>query len=159
MNKIQIQLIRELQHGIKLERRPFMRLARDLGLTEEQVIEQMKTWQTEGVIRRIGISVRPERMGYTTNALIAWAVPEERLEEVGTGLSRVKEISHCYERECPPGWPYNIYTMVHAKSPEHLQELIEQQKQQLGLEKFKVFATVKELKKTSMRYFSEATPL
>lgn len=155
MNDQDIRLIRELQNGIKLERRPFLRLAKELNLTEQQVLERVRALLQEGIIRRVGISVRPQQVGYTCNALIAWKVNAARIEEVGTALAKIREVSHCYERETPEGWPYNLFTMVHARTPEHLEELIQKVRSEYQLDEYKVFKTVKELKKTSMRYFTE----
>ncbi len=155
MNDQDIRLIRELQNGIKLERRPFLRLARELNLTEQQVLDRVRTLQQEGVIRRVGISVRPQQIGYACNALIAWKVDAARIEEVGTALAKTREVSHCYERETPEGWPYNLFTMVHARTPEHLEEIVQKFRTDYHLNECKVYKTVKELKKTSMRYFAE----
>ncbi|HNV71086.1 MAG TPA: Lrp/AsnC family transcriptional regulator, partial [Candidatus Ozemobacteraceae bacterium] len=63
MNDQDIRLIRELQNGIKLERRPFLRLAKELNLSEDQVLERVRALLKEGLIRRVGISVRPHQVG------------------------------------------------------------------------------------------------
>jgi DNA-binding Lrp family transcriptional regulator len=147
------ELLKELQNGFKLESRPFKRIANELNWTEEEVLEQLKLSLESGLIRRIGVAVRPEKIGHFSNALVAWEVPADRIDSVGEGMAELREISHCYERECPEGWNYNLFTMIHAKSPDQLEEIITGLKKKYDLENYKIYKTVKELKKTSMRYF------
>ncbi len=147
------ELLKELQNGFKLESRPFKRIANQLNWTEEEVLEQLKLSLESGLIRRIGVAVRPEKVGHFSNALVAWQVPEDRIEQVGEGMAELREISHCYERECPEGWNLNLFTMIHAKSSEELNGIIDDLKTKYELENYKIYKTEKELKKTSMRYF------
>jgi DNA-binding Lrp family transcriptional regulator len=149
------ELLRELQNGFKLETRPFLRIANKLGYSENQVLQTIKDCIEEGIIRRIGAAVRPEKMGHSCNALVVWQVAADKIDEVGNDAAGYREISHCYERECPPNWPYNFFTMIHAKTDEELKEIIQQIAQKHELSNYKVYATEQELKKTSMRYFPE----
>lgn len=156
MNDQDIRLIRELQNGIKLERRPFLRMAKELNLTEAQVLDRVRALLADGTIRRVGISVRPQQVGYQSNALVAWHVPTERVEEVGKALAQAREVSHCYEREGPEGWQYNLFTMIHARTAEHLDEILQRFRNEQHLTDYRVYKTVQEYKKTSMTYFAEA---
>ncbi|RCK80855.1 MAG: Heme biosynthesis protein related to NirL and NirH [Candidatus Ozemobacter sibiricus] len=148
-------LLKELEGGFKLERSPFKRIARELGYTEQEVIETIKKFRDNGVIRRIGIAVRPERLGQTCNALVVWDVPQARVEEVGTLMAARPEISHCYDRETPAGWTGNLFTMIHAKDELHLAKILSELTEATGLHPVKILRTVRELKKTSMRYFTQ----
>ncbi len=150
------QILCEIQEGFKLETRPFKRIANKVGCTEEEVLAVIAKCRDEGVIRRIGAAVRPEMAGHTANALVAWDVSPEHIDEVGTAIAEMREVSHCYERECPPGWPYNLFTMIHARSEEELRNLVASISERFKFNGFKIFRTEKELKKTSMRYFEEA---
>jgi len=155
MEKKDILLIKELQEGIKLEKRPFLRIAKVVGCSESDVIAKIKAWLTSGTIRRVGVSVKPEASGYICNALAAWQVPEEQIEEVGNGIAEMPEVSHCYERETPKDWPYNLFTMIHAKTQQELDSIISTIKKKFALTNCRIMKTLKELKKTSMKYFNE----
>lgn len=157
MDKKTQKILRELQDGFKLETRPFMRIANELDCTEDEVIRVIEKYREEGVIRRIGVAVHPEKLGHSYNVLVAWKVPEDRLEEIGSQLSLIRAISHCYDRECPPGWDLNFFTMIHSRNEEEFNELIATITQKYGLTEYKAYPTVRELKKTSMRYFQEET--
>ncbi|MBU1106985.1 MAG: Lrp/AsnC family transcriptional regulator [Candidatus Riflebacteria bacterium] len=150
------QVLCELQDGFKLETRPFKRIANQVGCSEEEVLKILVRNRDDGLIRRIGAAVRPALLGHTSNALVVWEVSAGRVDEVGAALSEMREISHCYERECPPNWPYNFFTMIHARSDDELEQIIADIFQRFSLGQYKVLRTVKELKKTSMRYFEAA---
>ncbi len=148
-------LLRELEGGFKLERNPFKRIAREIGFTEEEVLATIRKFQENGIIRRIGVAVRPEKVGATTNALVAWDVPAERIEEVGTAMAARSEISHCYDRETPLGWTGNLFTMIHARDEAHLQKILAELTEATGVRPAQIWRTLRELKKTSMRYFTD----
>lgn len=156
MNDTEKALLCELQNGFKLESRPFKRIANTLKLSEDRVIEVIKKFCDNGVIRRIGVAVRAEKLGETCNALVAWKVAESEVEKVGGGFTARREISHCYDRECPDGWPFNLFTMIHARSTQQLEQIIDECKAEFNLSDYKIFKTERELKKTSMKYFSGA---
>ena len=147
------KILSELQNGFKLEARPFKRMANEIGCTEQEVIETISNCCDNGIIRRIGVAIKPQNAGYTANALTAWKVSPEKIHEVGTDLAETKEVSHCYDRECPKGWEYNLFVMIHGHSKEELDEIINKISEKFDLKDYKVFNTVRELKKTSMKYF------
>lgn len=148
-----IKVLSELQNGFKLEARPFKRIANQIGCSEEEVIDIISQCRNEGIIRRIGVAIKPEKAGFVCNALTAWKVPAERVHEVGVELAEMREVSHCYDRECPEGWDYNLFVMLHAQSQEQLEELVKSISERFNLSDYKIMKTVRELKKTSMKYF------
>lgn len=151
------QVLCQLQDGFKLETRPFKRIANEAGCTEEEVIEIVKKACSDGLIRRIGAAIRPEQNGYNSNALVAWQVEPDKVDEFGSALAEMREISHCYERECPPDWPYNMFTMIHARTDENLQAILKSILDRFDIKEYRIMKTVKELKKTSMRYFEASS--
>ena len=156
MDSKTLQILCELQDGFKLETRPFKRIANKVGCSEEEVIEIIGRCRAEGIIRRIGAAIRPEQAGYAANALVTWDVPPEDIDEVGAAIAEMREVSHCYERECPEGWKGNLFTMIHAHSEEELREIVIKISERFKFNGFKIFKTAKELKKTSMRYFEDS---
>lgn len=156
MDAIDNALLRELQEELKLERRPFLRIAKALELTEEQVLGRVEQLLQAGMIRRIGIAVKPEKLGHLTNVLVAWNIPPEHMEDVGSALAALPEVSHCYERDAEPDWPHRLFTMIHARDEEHLRELLVSIETRFGLHDRRLFPTKRELKKTSPRLFTEA---
>jgi len=106
----------------------------------------------QGVIRRLGARIAHLRAGLHGNVMVVWQVPAERVEEVGRTFAREPAVSHCYEREPQPDFPYNLYTMIHAPDPEAARRLIQDLSQAVAITDFVMLPTVRELKKTSPRY-------
>ena len=146
-------ILREFQNNFKLETKPFKRIANDTNCSEEEVITTIGHCIDKGLIRRIGVAVKPQKAGLSANALTAWKVSPERIHEIGSELAEMKEVSHCYDRECPEGWDYNLFVMLHSKTKEDLEKLIKSISETYDLKEYKVYNTVRELKKSSMKYF------
>jgi len=147
-------LIYHLSGDLGDSERPYADLGVKCGLTEEEVINKIKIFQENGLIRRLGAILWHQQSGFAVNAMLVWRIPEERISEVGVKLAALSYVSHCYQR-CPlPVWPFNLYTMIHAKSKESLQKQIDEMDVICQAEEWKVLESLKEFKKTSLRYFA-----
>ncbi|MDN5347794.1 MAG: siroheme decarboxylase [Clostridia bacterium] len=155
ITELEKKLIRRLQGDIPLERRPFQKIAAELGLKEEEVLQTIRRWQQEGIVRRFGAALRHREAGIMGNAMIVWQVPEERLEEVGRKLASFPEVTHCYQRRTLPGWPYNLFTMIHGRDRQVCINMARRLAEAVGIETYELVFSTAELKKTSMRYFEE----
>jgi DNA-binding Lrp family transcriptional regulator len=133
---------------------PFADIAAQAGTSEEEVLELLTRLKDGGVIRRFGATLRHQKAGYGHNAMVAWRVddPEEALR-IGEKMASRQEISHCYIRRTYPQWKYNLYTMVHGKNPGDTTRVVEEIVRETGVTDNQTLASLRELKKTSMRYF------
>jgi DNA-binding Lrp family transcriptional regulator len=132
---------------------PFAVMAEKAGLTEEQVLELLQGMKDQGEIRRFGATLRHQKAGYGANAMVAWYVDDEDAARVGEFMAGRPEISHCYQRVNCLDWPYNLYTMVHAKTREQCRQAVQELSRLVGDVEYEVLESRRELKKTSMRYF------
>ncbi|WP_457756261.1 siroheme decarboxylase subunit alpha [Thermodesulfatator indicus] len=148
-----ISLVKLTQEDLPRVSRPFQEIARKIGLDEGEVLSWIKDSLNKGIIRRFAGLVRHTRAGVRGNIMVAWEVPEDQLEKVGKALAKEKKITHCYERKSYPEWPYNLYTMVHAQSPEEALIFIENKANELKISSYLPLETIKELKKTRLKLF------
>jgi DNA-binding Lrp family transcriptional regulator len=93
--------------------------------------------------------------GYTANAMTAWKVEDGRVNEVGEMMASFREVSHCYIRKTTDTWPYNLYTMIHAKDEEACHAIAREMAKKASVDQYTLLFSVKELKKTSMQYFDD----
>ncbi|MBW2545541.1 MAG: Lrp/AsnC family transcriptional regulator, partial [Deltaproteobacteria bacterium] len=107
------RVAQQVQGDIPLDKRPFDAIGKRIGISGNDVIDVLKRLKKKGTMRRFGAVLRHRRAGFSENAMVVWAVPEERCEEAGSLLASYREISHCYERTPPLEGVYNIFTMVH----------------------------------------------
>jgi DNA-binding Lrp family transcriptional regulator len=147
------KVVRLIQGDIPLEPRPFRTLAKQAGMSEEAFVEKVSILKKRGIIRRFGATLRHQEAGFSSNAMVAWLVPEGRIEEVGTILSGFREVSHCYHRRPQGDWRYNLYTMVHGESREECEGIAARMAREAEVEDYTLLFSEKEFKKTSMEYF------
>lgn len=147
-----IELIRGLQtEGLYLTRDPFGKIAELLGWEADEVIELTKALKDAGIIRRFGAALTPRNSGFKSNSMVIWKSGGG--EEAGRIMARHPRISHCYLRPSFEGFPYDLYTMIHADDTEHLERIIAELSMQTGLRTWKALNSLIEFKKTSPVYF------
>ena len=81
------------------------------------------------------------------------------IAQAGSLLASNLHISHCYERPSFDGFPYNVYAMMHANSAEQLNQYIADcvkslNELQSSPVDYVVLRSVRELKKTSFKFFA-----
>lgn len=156
LTDLEKKVIASLQGDIPIVPRPYLLLAKEIGIPEEAFIETLQQLTEQGVIRRFGATLRHQKSGFQANAMTAWQVAEDRIEEVGRIMASFRAVSHCYRRDPAEGWPYNLYTMIHGKSETDCRETARQIAEKAGLQTYQLLFSRRELKKISMTYFQEA---
>lgn len=154
LSPVEKRLIHELGGDIGPDHRPFADLAGRVGLSEAEVIDAIRSLQQRGLLRRFGATLRHQRTGFTANAMVAWNVAPDQVEEVGKILASFREVTHCYQRRTAPNWSKNLYTMIHAASEDDCYELARRMADAAGVADYELLFSDAEFKKTSMRYFA-----
>ena len=148
------QLILATQEGLPLQPRPYAAVAKRLGVSEELVMQRLRFMQDNGIIRRIAAVPNHYRLGYNANGMSVWNVPDDKVELLGKQVGELDFVSHCYRRPRHlPGWPYNLFAMVHATSREEAFDKVEQIARLMGKDDHghEVLFSRRILKKTGMR--------
>ena len=147
------KVIQLIQGDLPLDLRPFAVLAEKAGISEEEFVERVASLKKKGIIRRFGATLRHQEAGFRSNAMVAWIVPEERIEEVGKAMAKVRAVTHCYQRKTFKAWPYNLYTMIHGDGRDKCREIAEEMSRKVSIQDYILLFSEKEFKKTSMKYF------
>ncbi|OPZ61098.1 MAG: hypothetical protein BWY87_00030 [Deltaproteobacteria bacterium ADurb.Bin510] len=150
LSPIEIRLLELAEGDLPLTRRPFDEWARVLGLEVEEVLALLEGLRRQGVIRDFRAILRHQQAGLTANAMLALAVAEEDVEAAGSDLARREWVTHCYER--PDFSPFNLFAMVHACSEAELAVRLAELTTVSGADGYRVFRSVREFKKSSMKY-------
>ncbi len=143
-----------IQDDIPITERPYQEMAAKVGLSEATFLETMQNLVDRGVIRRYGATIRHQKTGFEANAMTAWQVDEADINQVGRIMASCRHVSHCYRRNPQKEWPYNLYTMIHAKDKSDCYAIAEELSKQTGVTNYTLLFSHRELKKTSMRYFT-----
>ncbi len=152
------RIINRLGGDLPVTRRPFEGLARDLGLDPEEVAAAVRRLAGAGILRRFGATLKHQNSGFAANGLVAWRVPQKRVDEVGSTLAGHRRITHCYLRRPHPDFDYNLYTMIHGATENEVRRIAADLATRVGVADYLVLFSSAELKKTTMRYFSSDGP-
>ncbi|MCP4682897.1 MAG: Lrp/AsnC family transcriptional regulator [Desulfobacterales bacterium] len=153
IDEIDKKVINLIQGDLPLDLRPFTGMAKKIGLNEKEFINRVGDLKKRGTIRRFGATLRHEKAGFRSNAMTAWLVPDERVEEVGRIMAEFREVTHCYQRKARKDWKYNLYTMIHGNNREQCLQIARRISESTGINEYKLLFSEKEFKKTSMEYF------
>ncbi|MBF0378481.1 MAG: Lrp/AsnC family transcriptional regulator [Desulfamplus sp.] len=153
LTTIEKKVISSLQGNIPITHRPFLELAENIGISEEQYLEIVESLSQRGIIRRFGATLKHQNSGFKANAMVAWNVDEEKVQEVGKIMASFGEVTHCYRRNPAPTWQYNLYTMIHGPDEETCYSIAARISEATGVKEYLLLFSTKELKKTSMSYF------
>ncbi len=155
LTELEKKIVRLLQTDIPVVKQPFLEMADQIGITEDEFISVLKSLDKRGMIRRFGVTLKHQKSGFKANAMVAWKVDEDQVEKVGNVMTHFHEITHCYRRNPAPGWKYNLYTMVHAASEDECYALVKKIARAVGQDDYELLFSRQELKKTSMKYFED----
>lgn len=151
-NEMDARIIAFLQGDIPLQPAPFADLAQELKISEEDLLVRINELKAGGIMRRFGAVLRHQQAGYQANAMVAWHVAPEEADRAGEIMAGRKEISHCYLRDVPDDFNYQLFSMIHARNEQELQHTINLVADLTGLHDYAVLKSLREFKKVSMRY-------
>lgn len=149
----ELAVVRALQADLPLVPSPFAALAEGTGLTEARLLELTLQFLAGKQLRRFAAVLRHRQAGFRANAMGVWAVPDARIDEVGQQLASYKVVSHCYQRPTYPDWPYALFTMIHARHADDIEEAAGAMSQATAVSEYALLYSTKEYKKTRVRYF------
>ena len=154
LSDIDRRIVLATQAGLPIHARPFHEVAKTVGASPELVQQRFKVMLEEGRIRRIGVVPNHYKLGITANGMSVWDVNDSDLEAAGCKLGELEMVSHCYQRpRALPGWPYNLFAMVHGQYREEVLEKVGEMASLLGecVRSHDVLFSTRILKKTGLR--------
>ena len=126
---------------------------KDWGVSCDELRDDIATKR----MRRFGAILCHQDAGFPCNAMVCFMLDDGTLansESAGSLLAKQHYISHCYERPSFENFPYNLYAMMHAQAPEELDAYVKESVALLDNPEYVVLHSLKELKKTSFRFFA-----
>ncbi|MBU3153981.1 Lrp/AsnC family transcriptional regulator [Clostridium estertheticum] len=119
MDKINKNLLNLIQSNFPIESRPFLKIANELNISENQVIDMIKDLKNDGYIKRIGGIFDSRKLGYSST-LCAIKVPLDRITEVADIINSYNGVTHNYIRN----HSYNMWFTVIAPSIVEVKEFL-----------------------------------
>lgn len=149
------RIIKVTQEDIPLVKEPFNLLAEKLNVDQDYIIQKLNYFKENGIMRRFAAILYHRKAGYKANGMTVWNVPEDREDEVGYRLASFRSVSHCYKRTTNEKWKYNIFSMIHGKTTDELENFVSDISKEIGIKDYRILYSTKEFKKRRIKYFSE----
>jgi DNA-binding Lrp family transcriptional regulator len=147
-------LLLEIQDGFPLTATPYRDIAESVDATIEEVLTAIDRLRETGCIKRIGCVVNHVITGFDANCMVVWDVPDDELDARGKAVGELPHVTLCYHRPRRPEqeWPYNLFTMIHGRDPDAVDEKIDElAADHLPVEHERLYST-ETLKQTGARY-------
>ncbi|MCK9472173.1 Lrp/AsnC family transcriptional regulator [Sulfurimonas sp.] len=147
-------IIRAAQYDIEITKEPFKKIIDELNIDYDTFFEILNELQEAGVMRRFASILNHRKAGFSANAMVVWDVDEGRGEEIGEKAAAFSAVSHCYLRPKYANWPYNLFTMVHGKSTEETNAIIDEMASEIDSKSYMPLYSSREFKKVRIEYFA-----
>jgi len=147
-------IIRYAQNDIEMVKEPFKNIVETLNIDYDTFFDALNELQEAGVMRRFASILNHRKAGFSANAMVVWDVDEENGEAIGEKAAAFSAVSHCYLRPKYANWPYNLFTMVHGKSTEETNAIIEEMALEIDSKSHMPLYSSREFKKVRIEYFT-----
>jgi siroheme decarboxylase len=149
------RIISLISRDIPLVKEPFRDLASALGIKQKVLLERIRFFKKNGLMRKFSAVVNHKKMGFRHNAMVVWNVHKRLIGKAGNIMASFDEVSHCYQREKRDGWNYNLYCMVHGKTRNGCLGVIKKISDRIGPDiDYRALFSSKEEKKIGAEYFA-----
>jgi len=110
-----------------------------------------------GLLRKMGAVLQHQMAGFRGNALCCWNIKEEKVSSVAKMMSAAPYISHVYLRRPHAKWPYNLYTVFHARTREECLECVQAMAKETVVSEYQVLFSRKNWKRSKLELLQETT--
>ncbi|WP_456406850.1 Lrp/AsnC family transcriptional regulator [Thiolapillus sp.] len=114
-------IINTLQHGFPICQRPYEKVALELGISEEALIQRLQAMLEDKRLSRFGPMYHAERMGGGLS-LCAMAVPESDFQRVTEQVNSFPEVAHNYARD----HELNMWFVLATETPERIHTVLQE---------------------------------
>lgn len=118
LSDLQKKLLNDFQRNFPLTPKPYADIAKQFGVSENDVLDALNELDEKQCISRIGAIIPPNQIGVST--LAAMSVPENEIERVAAQINQYTEVNHNYERE----HEVNLWFVLIAQNAAHLDKVI-----------------------------------
>jgi DNA-binding Lrp family transcriptional regulator len=153
---VNIPFVREMQQDLPVEPEPFDAMAGRLDISLKELQQLTADMIEMGALRRVSAVLRHREIGFSANGMGVWAVPgsDEEILRTGEKMAQFRAVTHCYRRPSYPDWPYNIFTMIHARRRKDCNAVVVEMAKETGITDHGILYSTKEYKKTRVQYFT-----
>ena len=121
-------ILNRIQSDFPIMHSPYLAIAEELSLTEDDVIKRIKKLKKNGIIRRMGGNFVPEKLGFVST-LCAAVVPEEKIGSFTKVINLYPGVTHNYLRD----GSFNVWFTFIAPSMKEIDSNLKQISKETGV--------------------------
>lgn len=139
LDKVDIEILRKLADD---GRKPYLEIARELGVSGAAVHQRLQRLQARGIVKGTECLINPSSLGYDTCAYIGILLTDPtKFEKVITQLEMIPEVVECHFTT----GHYDMFTKVVARNNDHLLQIIQNHFQKLDATRTETIISFKEV--------------
>jgi siroheme decarboxylase len=128
LDDIDKAILNRIQSYFPIISRPYLALANELNLTEQEVLKRVSKLKKSGIIRRIGGNFVPGKLGFVST-LCAASVPSDKIDHFAEVVNRYTGVTHNYQRDNR----YNVWFTFIAPSMHEIEVNLKQIADETGV--------------------------
>ncbi len=131
MDSLDRKIINLLQTGFPLSEEPYLEVAQQLGIEEQELLDRLSNLLNENTLSRFGPMYDAQKLGGAFS-LVAVRVPEDDFDKVTEIVNSYPEVAHNYKRDND----YNMWYVLATDSPEKIDEVNSDIEKKIGMKVF-----------------------
>ncbi len=129
LDQIDLLILDALQDDLPLTPRPWKEIGDQIELSEEECLERICRLKEIGIIRNISPVLESRKFGLNAGSLIAFHIPEERIDKVAAIINSYPEVSHNYRRD----HYYSIWFTIAGRTGEEIELILSDIQKRAGI--------------------------
>jgi len=138
MDKMDKEILNEIQWTFPLVTRPYSDIARKFQISDEELMQRLRTLKEAGIVRQLSAIFDTRRLGYKS-ALVAMAIDADKLDTIANQVNKHPGVSHNYERN----HEYNLWFTLAVPPGSDLKSEIDKFSKLQGINKVRMLPTIK----------------
>lgn len=144
LDNIDIKILQKLADD---GRKPYLEIARELGVSGAAIHQRLQRLVSKGVVRGTECLINPGSLGYETCAYIGILLTDPtKFDKVIAELEKIPEVVECHFTT----GHYDLFTKVVARNNDHLLEIIQNHFQKLDATRTETIISFKEVFKRQL---------
>ena len=131
MDALDRKIINLLQTGFPLTDEPYLDVAEQLGIKEDELLQRLSALLEAKTLSRFGPMYDAQKLGGAFS-LVAIRVPENEYENVTEIVNSFPEVAHNYKR----AHDFNMWYVLATDSPEKIEQVNAEIEKKSGLKVF-----------------------
>lgn len=131
MDALDRKIINILQVGFPLTEQPYLDVATQLGIEEQELLTRLSSLLEDKTLTRFGPMYDAQKLGGAFS-LVAIQVPEDDFDKVTEVVNSYTEVAHNYHRD----HDFNMWYVLATETPQQIEEVNSDIEQRTGLKVF-----------------------